>query len=81
MKGDQMNIGPDPAASASAAKAGAVWLGVAIGKLGIHTWSDVAAIMAAVYSGLLIVGWVWRAWVRWRLGKALVPVDTGRCEL
>lgn len=64
-----------------AAKAGIAWVGVYVGKLGIHTWSDVAAIMAAVYSGLLIVGWVWRAWVRWRLGKALVPVDTGRCEL
>lgn len=75
------NGNADPSSPASAAKAGVVWVGVAVGKLGIHTWSDVAAIMAAVYSGLLIVGWLWRVWARWRAGKALVPVDTGRGEL
>lgn len=41
-------------------KAGLAWIGVALAKLGIHTWSDIAAVMAAVYTGLLIIEWFWK---------------------
>ncbi len=70
----------DPTAAAGAAKAGIAWGGVLFAKAGVHTWSDVAAVLAAVYTALLIVGWLWRAFVRWRAGKALQP-DTGRGDL
>ena len=70
----------DPTVAASAAKAGIAWGGVALAKAGIHTWSDIAAIMATIYTALLIAGWVWRVVVRWRAGKALQP-ETDRGEL
>ena len=38
------------------------WIGVGISHLGIHTWSDAAAVVATVYTGLLIVDWCLRRW-------------------
>lgn len=70
----------DPSVPASAAKAGVAWGGVAFAKLGIQTWSDVAAVMATIYTSLLIVAWVWRAVRRWRAGRPPIP-DTDRGEL
>lgn len=49
----------------AASKAGIAWFGVGIAKglssIGIHTWSDFAALCAATYSLLLIAGWLRRA--------------------
>lgn len=70
----------EPSASSGVAKAGLAWGGVALGKAGITTWSDVAAVLASLYTALLIVAWVWRAVRRWRAGKAVIP-DTDRGEL
>jgi hypothetical protein len=69
-----------PDSAAPVAKAGIAWFGVAFAKAGITTWSDVAAVLAAVYSALLIAGWLWRAFVRWRAGRALEP-ETGPGDL
>jgi hypothetical protein len=44
----------------STIKVGTVWFGVYLGKLGIHTWSDLAAIVATVYTLILIADWAWR---------------------
>lgn len=44
------------------ANSGATWFLVILARAGIHTWSDVAALCAAVYSCLLIVNWLWRVW-------------------
>ena len=33
---------------------------VAWGAVGISSWSDVAALLAALYTALLIVEWVWK---------------------
>lgn len=61
------NLSPhDPSAASSAAKAGVAWVGVMFGKAGISTWSDLAAVLAALYSALLIAGWVWDRLVRRR---------------
>ena len=70
----------DQTASSAAIKAGVAWGGVAFAKLGIQTWSDVAAVMATIYTSLLIVAWVWRAVRRWRAGRPPIP-DTDRGEL
>lgn len=67
----------EPTAASGVAKAGAIWMGVALGKAGVQTWSDLAAMLAAVYSAILIVAWVWRAVRRWRKGRTIVP-DTDR---
>ena len=49
-----------PEATASAAtKVVAVWTGVGIGQTA-WTWADLAAILAAIYSAILIGEWVWR---------------------
>ncbi len=48
-------------AAASAAKVSAVWTGVVIGNTTL-SFADVAAILAAVYSALLIVDWFWKKW-------------------
>lgn len=40
------------------------WVGVIFAKLGIHTWSDLAAVLASIYTLLMIGDWVWRKWVR-----------------
>jgi hypothetical protein len=58
-------MSPDgkPAVAASAAKAGAVWVGVGFG----HTqfsWADLAAILAAMYSAILIGEWLWKRAIR-----------------
>lgn len=65
----------DPTAMSNAGKAATAWLGVGLSKAGINTWSDVAAVLASIYTALLILGWLWRAWVRWRAGKALQPEE------
>jgi hypothetical protein len=43
-------------------KAGVSWVGVGLAKLGIHTWSDAAAVVATVYTLLLIGEWAWKKW-------------------
>jgi hypothetical protein len=60
-------------AASPAAKAiglGASWGGYGISKwldaIGVHSWSDAAAIVATVYTLILIVDWFWK---RWRAGK------------
>lgn len=80
MKLESSGLANEPSAASGAVKAGIAWGGVLFSKAGIHTWSDVAAVMAAVYTALLIVAWVWRAIRRWRAGKAVIP-DTDRGEL
>lgn len=54
---------PDSAAStafltSNVAKSGLAWLGVLLGKADFQ-WSDVAAFVAAIYTILLIVAWLW----------------------
>lgn len=49
---------PEATASA-AAKVAAVWTGVGIGQTA-WTWADLAAILAAIYSAILISEWVWK---------------------
>lgn len=61
----------DAAASAAgavmtpAAKVATVWTGVAVGSMRL-SFSDIAAILAAIYSGLLIADWVWKKFKTWR---------------
>ena len=43
-------------------KAGLAWIGVGLAKLGIHTWSDVAAVAATIYTALLIIEWGMKRW-------------------
>lgn len=51
---------PAPEATASAAtKVAAVWTGVGIGQTA-WSWADLAAILAAIYSAILIGEWIWR---------------------
>ena len=42
------------------------WSGVGFSKyleaVGIHSWGDVAAMFAALYSLFLIIDWVWKKW-------------------
>jgi len=42
------------------------WGGVGFSKyleeIGIHSWADVAAMFAAIYSLFLILDWVWKKW-------------------
>ena len=49
-------------------KAGVAWFGVGVAKglnnVGIHSWSDFAAMCAAIYSLMLIAGWLRRAFKR-----------------
>jgi len=47
-----------------ATKLGTLWGGVALSKLGIYTWSDVAAVLAAVYSLILIGEWCWKKFLK-----------------
>ena len=77
---DRHSIPSDPGAASGVVKAGIAWGGVLFSKAGIHTWSDVAAVMASVYTALLIVAWVWRAVRRWRAGRPPIP-DTDGGEL
>ena len=46
----------------------------------IVTFGFAAAICAALYTSLLIIGWCWRVFARWRAGRALEP-DTGKGDL
>lgn len=41
-------------------KSGSAWLLVIIADLGIKSWGDVAAMLAALYSLVLIIEWVWK---------------------
>lgn len=47
-------------------KAGIAWFGVGISRLlesiGIHSWGDFAAMLAAVYSAFLIFEWLRKQW-------------------
>lgn len=49
-----------------AMKAGAAWGGVGISKyleaIGVSSWGDLAAMLAAIYSLFLIVDWMWKKW-------------------
>lgn len=49
-----------------ALKACVAWGGVFLSKLGIHTWSDVAAVLASIYTCFLILEWVWKHFRRRR---------------
>lgn len=42
-----------------AAKALSLWAAV-----GLTSWTDVAALLAALYSLILIGEWIWKKWVR-----------------
>ena len=54
-----------PDAAASAAKAGAIWVGVGIGHTQV-SWAELASILAAIYSAMLIVDWIWRKYKSWK---------------
>lgn len=45
-------------------KGGAAWGTVGLSKyldaIGINDWSDLAAMLAAIYSVILIVDWIWK---------------------
>ena len=47
-----------------AAKAGAAWSATGIAwwleSIGVNSWGDVAAMLAALYSFLLICEWIWK---------------------
>jgi hypothetical protein len=47
-------------------KAALAWSGVGCSKLlegaGIHSWGDVAAMLAAIYSLFLIIDWMYKKW-------------------
>lgn len=70
--------GPEPASTAFQGAAiptsetvAAVAKGVtAWAAVGISSWHDVAAVLAAVYTALLIIEWVWK-----RLRRQ--PIDSG----
>lgn len=49
-----------------ALKVGASWAGVWLSKLGIHTWSDFAAVVASIYTLLLLAEWIWKRCKRWK---------------
>lgn len=34
--------------------------------LGIHNWSDLAALLTAIYSACLIIDWLYRRWKVWK---------------
>lgn len=48
------------AVGAGIAKAVGLWLTVGLSRLGIHTWSDVAAAAATIWSLIMISEWVWK---------------------
>lgn len=49
-----------------AIKASVAWGGVAFSKwleaIGITSWGDFAAMLAAIYSLFLIIDWLWKKW-------------------
>jgi len=58
---------------ANAAKAGGAWAvtGVAVWleSIGVKNWGDAAAMLAALYSMLLIVEWFWKKFKALRAGE------------
>ena len=58
----------EPNTAASAAKAGAVWAGVAVGHSTL-SWAELASILASVYSMLLIVDWLWKKAKLWKRSR------------
>jgi hypothetical protein len=50
----------------AAVKGASAWAAVGLAKIGVHQWSDVAAMLAALYSLLLICEWCWKKWRRAR---------------
>lgn len=73
----------------NAAKAGAAWLSV--GAVSTWDWGTIAAVLAALYTVLLIVEWVWkrigrpiaeaRGWVKPRRRRRSDDDDTDRGDL
>lgn len=59
---------PDPEVKAQLMKAGFAWSGVGLSKVleavGISSWGDAAAALAAVYSAILIAEWFWKRFRR-----------------
>ncbi|HQY71941.1 MAG TPA: hypothetical protein PLW13_16040 [Pseudomonadales bacterium] len=51
---------------AVAVKLTTIWTAVGFSKLGINSWSDVAAICASIYSLLLIGRLLWHWFKVWR---------------
>lgn len=51
-------------------KGSLVWIGVGFSKMGINTWSDVAAVLASIYTTFLIVEWLWK---KYKLLRGLKP--------
>ena len=45
-------------------KAGSAWVAVWLAKIGITGWGDVAAMLAALYSLILICEWLYKRWKR-----------------
>ena len=43
-----------------AVKASLAWLGWLLSRLGIERWSDVAAVLASIYTALLIAEWIYK---------------------
>jgi len=43
-------------------KASLAWLGVGLSKLGIHGWSDMAAVVTTIFTLLLIFDWCLKKW-------------------
>ena len=43
-------------------KAAIAWMGVGLSYLGIHTWSDLAAVLASIYTAWLILEKAYRLW-------------------
>lgn len=55
---------------ATVAKAATAWGGVGLANLGIHNWSDAAAVVATIYTLILICEWCWKKFLRrWIRGK------------
>ena len=52
-----------PNVEAPVVKVGSAWAAVLAGY-GITTWGDVAALLAALYTALLMGEWVWKKWIR-----------------
>lgn len=48
------------------AGAALAWLGVLLSKLGIHGWSDMAAIATTIFTVLLIADWCFKKFKAWR---------------
>ncbi|MGK3946827.1 hypothetical protein ABK046_51740, partial [Streptomyces caeruleatus] len=59
--------------TAGTMKAGSAWIVVAFSKLGITNWSDLAAVLASIYTTLLIIDWLWKKFSVWR--TTLPPGD------